>query len=1139
MCALRLRSGRWTTATTAASVGDDPREINMKMGGPLSVCGALVACSVVAMALPAGSATATPTAVITERAVSVSAAKTAPTVTMSGGPKLVIQVQPGLVGVGSWQFTLQRKSGQAWKTVGDYETQGRLETVVLPVTSGLYRVTVPAQNGRKATTSAAMRYRPSPQITVGGSGAIEVQLSPRRAWQVNLERKTSKGWSKVGSAKAHGAQPLVFPAGAGTYRLSTQATGRFPTYAGSPFAFRPRSPKGPIDQRYLGDVFTGSPSAAPGDESCGSVMQQGSGTGLIVAAGFVSLIPGAGPVFAAGLNDAAAYAGDAATSAGSACLQAEFQLVNSQLGFQESQIQSLQEQLQKTQNVIIQEAYVAQSEITGSAAANYDVSTGDLQEQFTGFMQDAQFWSGPGTPIANASVSASASSPSVFASLVSFTNGVAAAGSFPTNVGEISGSQVHCTGSLLPPDDTASGLPNCYKKVSVNPESYLYLLYSALALQLQTEIENYRKDGANVVPLFDSYNQGLSAFYQESLGILQQAFQMEYLVNQTNYYNGADTSGTPSTAALSSLGNVPGTWYSYPALQEQLGTTPTAAQQATSYNAAQKALTQLYAARVNQLYRNAIGFTISDVPIAPQSYPTGGPHNINTVIDDTNIGTYVEGAGLPSKTPLGLLPQVATNGELWMSNAVLYQYVGLRNIGTCLETLQAYDAENGATGSLLGPNGALNDTTCPSILTTGAGGAVSAPPFSGSTSLSCVAYASPDDTVGGSCYDGNTLAPYSNETGTITVGSTVINNLMLCDETAPTLTWWQVGAANAGNAAGLTAGDYALTCGNWGETGGNHFPGSTPPLTITGFDAQGNEVTVNWADNDIPLAANFGMLVSYSTLWGRDDIGQYLNMSPQLFNDTPYSPVGYYYPLAAQSSSEPWSYTPQGDPPPGSFSGWWTYYNPASTTPPLNIGGPQMTTSVEFDKTGTGDCSIFLPVAGNPGTEGVTLDQSTCKLSFPSIELDSTWPNSQAIGEVAMATIGVVVPNVLGADYGGFVLPVTIGMAAGVTGGQQYITSTAPQVGYCEGSSKEENTCTIAAVWISAGTDVQQVGYTAAPASVSCSDPYQGVDAGDWSTTCSGIFSSEGAVTIADGSTFTFNLGRITNGQGEFSVIPG
>lgn len=1109
----------------------------MKARGRWSLSGLLAACVAAALAAPTGLATAQPDVAGTEASHAVAVAKASPRVAMTEGPRLDIQITPALPGIGTWAFTLERRIGQSWERVGEYVTQGRLEQVALPMPSGWYRVVVPAQNGYKAMTSSATRYRPTPEITVAGSGSIEVQVSPRRGWQLTLERKTSKGWSRVGNAKTRGAQPMVFATGAGTYRLGTQATGRFPKYTSASFTFHPRSPKGPIDQRYLGDVFTGSLGAAPGDESCGSVMNQSSGTGLFVASGFVSLIPVAGPAFAAGLDDAAAFAGDAATSAGSACLEAEFQLVNSQLGFQESQIQSLQDDLKKTQNVLIQEAYVAQSEIAGTAAANYDVSIGELQDQFTGFMQDAQFWSGPAAPIADSSVSNSASSPSIFATLVSFTIGVEASGNFPINVDEISGSEVNCSGSsLLPPVSADDTLPNCYKSVSVDPESYLYQLYSALALQLQTEIENYRNDGANVVPLFDSYNQGLSSFYQESLGVLQQAFQMEYLVNQTNYFNGANTSGSPSTA-LSSLGDAPGTWYSYPALQESLGAAPTAAQQAAVYNAAQKALTQLYAARVNQLYRNAIGFTISDVPIAPQAYPTGGPHNINAVFDDTNVGRFVEGAGLPAKTPLGLLPHVSTNGETWMSNAVLYQYVGLRNIGTCVETLQAYDEEYGSTGSLLGPNGALNDTTCPSILTTASGGAVSAPPLSDDTSLSCVAYASPDDTVSGSCYDGNTLSPYSNETGTITMGSSVINNLMLCDETAPTLTWWQVDAANAGNAAGLTAGDYALTCGNWGETGSNHFPGSTPPSTITGLDAQGNEVTVSWADTTTSLAANFGMQVSFSTLWGQQLEEEIFNMSPQLFNDTPYSPVGYYYPLASQVSSEAWSYTPAGNPPPGNFSGWWTYYNPASTTPPLDLGGPQMVTTVEFDRTGLGDCSIFLPIPGSPGTEGVALNQSTCTLSFPSVEVDSTWIYYEAVGEVAMATVGVIVPNALGADYGGFFLPVTIGVAAGVIGGSQYITSSAPGVDYCIG--RNDSACTIAAVWISSGTDIQQVGYTAPPASVSCSDPYQGGGVtGDWSTTCSGIFSSEGAVTVADGSTFTFNLGRIADGQGEFSVIP-
>ena len=52
-------------------------------------------------------------------------------------------------------------------------------------------------------------------------------------------------------------------------------------------------------------------------------------------------------------------------------------------------------------------------------------------------------------------------------------------------------------------------------------------------------------------------------------------------------------------------------------------TAPTSAQQASYYNRAQKALSQLYAARVNQLYLNTIGFIVSDVPSRRPGLPNG------------------------------------------------------------------------------------------------------------------------------------------------------------------------------------------------------------------------------------------------------------------------------------------------------------------------------------------------------------------------------------------------------------------------------------------------------------------------------------------------------------------------------------
>ena len=81
-------------------------------------------------------------------------------------------------------------------------------------------------------------------------------------------------------------------------------------------------------------------------------------------------------------------------------------------------------------------------------------------------------------------------------------------------------------------------------------------------------------------------------------------------------------------------------------------------------------------------------------------------------------------------------------------------------------------------------------------------------------------------------------------------------------------------------------------------------------------------------------------------------------------------------------------------------------------------------------------------------------------------------------------------------------------------------------------------------MYVSAGTHLPEVGYTAPPAAVSCEAPRNGpggsgsyVGNTGW-TTCSGIFSSQGSVTVADGGQFQFNVGRIADGVAQIDVIP-
>lgn len=1030
--------------------------------------------------------------VSTSAQAQVPSARRVPTVTFTAGQKLGVRVQPAQVGPGAWKFTLEREEGTKWVSAGTFRTIGSLEEAELPVGEGTYRVVVPAQNGLQATVSVVQRYAPAPAIEVSGSSRLVTDVSPVSmrdgGWTVTLERKTAQGWSKVRTATTSGVRPVVSAVGSGTYRVRTDAQGRFPAFTSKPFAYRQQAPAGPVDYALIDEAFpsdskTRSKQRAA-SSGCGSV-KSSTAEGLSIATGFLSLVPVAGGALAAVTGGAAAIVGAEGANAGSACVQAEFDAINVQLAFQESQIESLQSQLQATTSAIIQGAYVLQSETTGAAAYDYNTATQSVQGSFNTFMLDGGFWLGPQSPNPYASVSSSASTPEDFYGLVSFADSQT---TFVSNLNDASGSSLSCSGALVPPSNKDAD-PNCYLKVAMDSGSASVNLDRTMGSQLQSQILVNLNSGANIVPLFDQYNQGLAAFYQQSVSTLQQAFMMEYTINQMNYYNGAAyTNGQVTSAGeIASLGEVAGTYYSFPSLKESLGNTaPTAAQQAEYYNRAQKALSQVYAARVNQLYLNTIGFIVSDVPIAgSQSYPTDG--SINGAINyAASVGRYVTtAAGVTASTPLGMLPKVATAGASWQSSAALYQYSGLRNVGVCSTSLKAYNAVNGASGVLTGPTGALNATTCPSILTA-AGGAPVSSPQSAATGTSCVAFASQQNTAGdGSCYDGNSLVPFFGQAGSVTLGSAVINNLMLCDDSDPTLTWFQVGAANAGNLAGLTSGDSALTCANWGQTGSNNFPASTQPLF--------------WSDEaTVPAAPS----------WASPDQGLWPIVTSSYGGGSYVIDSGYYYP--------PLTTVPY-----------------QLLKPPLNIGGPNLQTAVNsgndnyganvsFPKSSTGACSVVW--MGDSSVDN-SLSGGNCNLYFMGVSLkcEQDGPASclSYSTQYTSATIGVRLPNAAtGSLDGGFVLPLTIG----TFGGYPITLGGSP---YCA------DNCTLLDMWVTGKTTIANQGFT-----TSCStavNPANGVV--EPATNSYGL-AAACSIVLPDGGMYEISVGRTNNGTGTFQVTP-
>jgi hypothetical protein len=1055
-----------------------------------------------ALILPAGWATAAPKA--GERALALSAPAGSPVatqvarVTMEAGPRLQVRVGPARKGPEAWKFTLQREAGGSWEPVGEYRTIGTRDEISLPVAAGTYRVVVPAQYEYRATTSQPQAYLPTPDITVGGYGALEVRVGPIRAWQVTLERRTDQGWSKVETAKTRGTTRIVFSVGAGTYRIRTEANGRFPAYTGKAFEFTPQAPPGPIPYGLIDAAFSGKPvpakksrSVTPRSSSsnCASVMSSSS-AGVDVAVGYINLIPYVGGSLGLGLADVSSNSAD---NAAEACLSGQFATINSQLAYQESQIAQIQNELKsaelKINQAFMDASYIdVQNDQEAFAANVQNLAQCAAGGFYYDFMIDFGFWDGCYAPTA-ATIQGVATSET-YASQYSF--GGDNQESFNDSLMAVSAMDVNtaaCSARQLP-NPPSKPQADCYKQVQSIRGQAVTNLQQALTTALNATISDATVNSQNVVPLYDEYNQYLVGYYQQSVVALQAGYTLESLINQLNYYNAGK-----SPAAIDSLGVVPGTYYSYQDLQSALGSNPSASAQAQYYNLAQKALTQVYVARMNQLYLDTIGFVVTDGTVGNQAWPSatdGSGNRINAGIDYAiSVGAQATTAtgGLTASTPIGLLPKVSTQGGSWMSNAALYQYYGLRNAGVCYANLLQWNMKNGTavqgqTGSWYPTafpsqdelSGGAFDTLCPPILTTATGGSVSAPSTS-STLTSCPTYAVLPEVQGGSgsCYDGNTLVPYYAAAGSLPeLGSSVLTNLLLCSSNDPSLTWFQVGSANAGNAAGLTEGDWALTCGNWapvGAPGWSKFPQSTPPTSWTDSTTFACPLSAPAAYCQSEAFGFWGSFYAWQEVFG--DLGPEYPLLAYTFPTFPIG-SGYY----AQPNQGP-------------------LYVPPSTATPLNVGGPNATTTVSVDS----------PTCVSVGTVDAAV--SDCMLSFSPVQGVSSPQGITA--ESGLATVGIQLPSNAAANTstGGMFLPLTVGAVYGV---ESLISR--PSTYYCK------NNCTLLQAWLPTNTSIAQVGYFAPASSI---DP------------SSYLWSQTGYITVADGSCWNINVGRNADNQGTIS----
>lgn len=553
-------------------------------------------------------------------------------------------------------------------------------------------------------------------------------------------------------------------------------------------------------------------SSETSSSGCGSVTQTTSND-LSLASGFLNFVPAVGPVIAdVGFTASGSYA-LMGTNAGDACIEAEFELVNAQLADQEGQIQNLQAQYALQQNEIYQLMVAGANAETNLDLTNYNNALQAISPSDNGgagifgdFMKNLGFWNSNYTAVPGASISGSSSGQTFLTTVSSSTSEAA---TFAASLNSLSGSAV---------DVMACSTTACPESaVSPNLSSSLVMLWSSEAQQLEAMTLLSRSQGTNVVPLFDQYNSTIAEQFQNSLGVLQQAFSLEAMVNQLNYDH-ATTSctwgQTKECTNIDSFGGIPGTWYSYCQTTTD-GACPatSTASETTAYNQTQYQLAQVYAWRVGLLYTTALSFLFTDAPIPPQGYPAttasgtiaGRTITSGAIPYASLIGSALTGvASIEAASPMTSLPSaVLSGGSTWQTNAAVYQYSGLFDANGCINGIMAANQAGGASAP------PPTNPCPPAIFLTSQG-----------------------EPVDQASYTGNVLQPYTNIGGSVVLAGLLQANLLMCNPSAASLGWYTPPVQNTGNAAGLILGQWYLNCGNWAAITNSStcFPGAACPI---------------------------------------------------------------------------------------------------------------------------------------------------------------------------------------------------------------------------------------------------------------------------------------------------------------------
>jgi hypothetical protein len=570
-------------------------------------------------------------------------------------------------------------------------------------------------------------------------------------------------------------------------------------------------PAGPIGYDALKTHFAGADQAVPKgtveqslESGCGGGFEK-TASGLKIASLALHFVPGVGTALGVAAHGGAVVAEVIGSSKSEACMESTLDNINEALATQAERIDGIVEDMALAQDAFYAEAYT--SRLNDSQQWAYlwkhnglDILSPTSTDQggiFGNFMVLAGLWSnlqGPAVP--GVDVKTIAGNTALFEDLRGYVQSQTQ--SFQGAVTEISGTTV-----------AGSCVVDCYKSVQAKPTAALINLNQSVFETLKARMNVLLPFGhptntfetTNVVPTYESYNNTLTTFFQRALVSLQQAYTLESLVNQLNYYRGAAATTPSGVTQINALNAIGETHYDYTRLVVN-GIAPDEATQVKAFNQAQKKLAYLYAARMNQLYLNTINYIVSDVPVGQQKYPTadvvwtfdGQLHTHAAPAYATEVGKALKPgydrntSTDQGPTPMSFLPKV-TDGA-WQSRAVLYQYAGLRDVAKCIKAVQAYNQSPNQVGTL--EDALAQPDACPALLTAGDG-----------------------STLDKGYYDGDTMQPYVEVDGKMQLAGLMTDNLKFCDETAPALGWLAPTGAFVGNDAGLEAGKTYLSCGHW------------------------------------------------------------------------------------------------------------------------------------------------------------------------------------------------------------------------------------------------------------------------------------------------------------------------------------